>query len=258
MSLQDLRRRWPAGTMRIQGEDLEVVRTTGGGRPVLLLPGAQGTAEIWFHQLLAWGDRRALVAVTYPALTDGSALADCVMAVADALGAPQVDMVGTSLGGYVAQWAAVRHPQRIGRLVIGNSFRDPAPAQSPEKRQALEDRTAAAIKDETLARLQAAPDTPLKSVQLDLVGNRQSAELLRSRMLAVQLAQPVPPLGVDDGRILVLECDDDPLIPAPMRAALRAAHPQARQVALPVGGHFPYVTQPAAYNATVGPFLDLA
>lgn len=244
--------------MRVQGDDLEVVRTGGGGTPVLLLPGAQGTAEIWFHQLLAWGGHRELVAVTYPALTDGPALADRVIAVADALGAHQVDMVGTSLGGYVAQWAAVRHPRRIGRLVIGNSFCDPAPAQSPEKRQALEDRTAAAIKDETLARLQAAPDTALKAVQLDLVGNRQSAELLRSRMLAVQLAQPVPALGVDDDHILILECDDDPLIPPSMRAALREAHPHARQVALPTGGHFPYVTQPAAYNAAVGRFLDLA
>lgn len=258
MSLQDLRRRWPAGTIRIQGDELEVVRTAGGGTPVLLLPGAQGTAEIWFHQLLAWGDRRALVAITYPALTSGPDLADCVMALADAIGAPQVDVIGTSLGGYVAQWAAVRHPRRIRRLVIGNSFCDPAPAQSPEKRQALEVRPAAVVKDETLARLQAAPETLLKAVQLELVGNRQSAELLRSRMLAVQLAQPVPPLGVDDGQVLVLECDDDPLIPPPMRAALRAAHPRARQVALPAGGHFPYVTQPAAYNAAVAGFLDLA
>ncbi|MBL8363313.1 MAG: alpha/beta hydrolase [Rubrivivax sp.] len=258
MDLHDLRRRWPAGTMRIHGEELEVVRTDGGGVPVLLLPGAQGTAEIWFHQLLAWGDRRTLVAVTYPALTDGAALADAVIAVADAIGAPRVDLVGTSLGGYVAQWAAVRHPQRIGRLVIGNSFCDPAPAQSPEKRQALESRAPQAVKDEALARLRAGPDTPLKAVQLELVGHRQSAELLHARMLAVQLAQRVPALGVDDERILVLECDDDPLIPPPMRAALREAHPRARHVALPVGGHFPYVTQAAAYNASVGAFLDLA
>lgn len=256
MGLEQLRSTWPLSRVRVQGGDVDVVRTGGTGAPVILLPGAQGTAETFYKQLLGWGGRRPLVSVTYPPLTDGAALADFVAALANALDAERFDLVGTSLGGYIAQWVAARHPARVDRLVVGNSFCDPAPAQSADKRRAL-DRDAGVIKAEALARIEGAPDSELKSVQLDLMGRCQPAATLRARMLAVQLAVPVPPLGVPDERILLLECDDDPLIPAPMRAALRHKHPGARHVALPTGGHYPYITQADAYGAAVGAFLGL-
>lgn len=258
MTLEQLRATWPTSTVRVQGQSIEIVRTAGQGRPVVFLPGAQGTAETWFKQLLAWGGRRPLVSVTYPALTDGAQLADFTAALADALELPTFDLVGTSLGGYVAQWVAVRHPGRVHRVVVGNSFQDPTPSQSPEKRQAVERRDADTIKAEALARVQASPDGELKSVQLDLMGQRQSAELLRARMLAVQVATPVPLLGIPDDRLLLIECDNDPLIGAPTRQAIRARYPGAQAVVVEGGGHYPYILKPDAYNAAVGAFLGLA
>lgn len=259
MSLAELRARYPVTTVDVGDTPLEIVRTGGDGAPPLvMLPGAQGTAEVYYRQLLEWGGRRDVVSVTYPALTDAAAIADAVVALAERLGLGQVDLVGTSLGGFVAQHVAARHPARIGRLVLGNTFADPAPAQSPDKLQALEGRTAAAVKADALARVAASPESELKRVQLDLIGERQSAELLQSRMLAVQRARAVGAIGVPDARILVVECDDDPLIPPPMRAALRAAHPQARSVVIEGGGHYPYIVRAEAYNAAVGAFLGLA
>ena len=257
MTLQQLRATWPAATVQVQGREVEIVRTPGKGRPVVFLPGAQGTAETFYKQLLAWGGQRPLVSVTYPGLTDGAQLADFTAAVADALDLESFDLVGTSLGGYVAQWVAVRHPQRLHRVVVGNSFQDPTPSQSPEKRQAVEGRDADTIKAEALARVQASPDGELKAVQLDLMGKRQPADLLRSRMLAVQVAVPVPPLGVPDDRLLLVECDNDPLIGAPTRQAIRARYPGAQAVVVEGGGHYPYILRAEAYNAAVGRFLEL-
>jgi pimeloyl-ACP methyl ester carboxylesterase len=57
--------------------------------------------------------------------------------------------------------------------------------------------------------------------------------------------------------VLIVECDNDPLIPAPMRAALRAGHPRARVAVVEGGGHYPYLLRPEAYNAAVGGFLGL-
>ncbi|MFG2311825.1 alpha/beta fold hydrolase [Streptomyces sp. NPDC048566] len=45
--------------------------------------------------------------------------ADDVVAVLDALGVPRADVYGTSMGGRVAQWLAIRHPGRVRRLVLG-------------------------------------------------------------------------------------------------------------------------------------------
>lgn len=258
MTLETLRRRWQVRQLNVAGQAAEVVRTSGGGRPVLWLPGAQGTGEMFFKQLLAWGDHRSMVAASYPALTDAAALSDFVVRMADALDIDGFDLVGSSLGGWIGQWVAARHGDRVGRLVIGNSFFDAAPAQSAEKLQALESRAADVIKSEILARLETLPESELKSVQLELIGRCQTADLVRARMLAVQRAVPAPELSVPDQRILIVESDNDPLISAPMRAALRAAYPKACVAIVPGGGHYPYITHSDLYNAAVGAFLELS
>lgn len=257
--LQQLRATWPVSTVQVGGRAIEVVRTRGSGPglPVLWLPGAQGTAESWCRQLLAFGGRRTMVAINYPADDAAPALADTVVALADVLGLERFDLVGSSLGGYLAQWVALRHPARLNRVVLGNTFCDPAPAQSPDKLAALEGRSAQEIHAEVLARMQALPEGEFKALQLELVGRCQSPELLRARMLAVQRATPLPALALDDSRLLIVECDNDPLIPPPMREALRAAHPGAQSVVIEGGGHYPFLLRPEAYDRAVSAFLSL-
>lgn len=257
--LQRLRATWPVSTVQAQGRAVEIVRTAGSGSglPVLWLPGAQGTAESWCRQLLAYGDRRTMVAIHYPAHDAAPVLADGVVAVAEALGLERFDLVGSSLGGYLAQWVAVRHPQRLNRVVLGNTFFDPTPTQSPEKLAALEGRSAAEIHAEALGRLQALPEGEFKALQLELVGRCQAPELMRARMLAVQRATPLPPLGLPDSRLLIVECDNDPLIPTPMRAALRTAYPGAQSVVIEGGGHYPHLLRAEAYERAVAGFLGL-
>jgi pimeloyl-ACP methyl ester carboxylesterase len=258
-----LRATWPASTVEAGGHAVEVVRTAGAGPgagaglPVLWLPGAQGAAESWCRQLLAFGQRRPMVALNYPVVGDGPALADLVVAVADALGCERFDLVGSSLGGYIAQWVAVRHAPRLHRLVLGNTFCDPTPAQSPDKLAALEGRSAQEIHAEVLGRLQALPEGEFKALQLELVGRCQTPEMLRARMLAVQRATPLPALALDDARLLIVECDNDPLIPPPMREALRAAHPGAKSVVVEGGGHYPFLLRQEAYDRAVSAFLGL-
>lgn len=259
--LERLRSSCDASSIDIGGNAVTCLRSrpsgSASGSPLVLLPGAQGTAEIFVEQLLAWGAGRDLIAIDYPPAEDAAKMADAVVAAADTLGLDRFDLLGTSLGGFVAQLVAARHAARLGRLVLGNTFGDPAFAQSVEKRLALESRDAGVVKAEAMARLQAAPEGVLKQLQLALVGGRQSAESLRSRALALQVAAPAGPLGVADENILIVECDNDPLVPAPARAALRARHPDARVVVVAGGAHHPYVLRAERYNAEVGRFLEI-
>ncbi len=92
---------------------------------------------------------------------------------------------------------------------------------------------------------------------LDLVGLQQTAPQLRNRMLLVQRALPlehhIPPAVP----LLLLECDNDPLIPAPVRAAIRSHYPQAECVQIHGGGHYPFLVKPDDYNQAIGAFLGL-
>ncbi|MDB5882294.1 MAG: hypothetical protein JWP43_2172 [Ramlibacter sp.] len=256
-TLKALRSQWPVSTIELHGARAQILRTTGGGVPVLWLHGAVGTAEVFFKQFMAWGATRNLVALNLPPLVDGHALGEFVISCADALDIERFDLVGTSLGGYVAQWVAVDHAMRLRRLVVGNSFRDAAPLQTADKLHALEKSSAETVAQDALARIQAEPGGELKQVQLTLMSPASAGNMLRSRLLAVQQALPLPPLAIPDRDILLVECDNDPLIPANVRKDLRDAHPGARVVDIPDGGHYPYILRVDAYNTAVGQFLGM-
>jgi hypothetical protein len=111
------------------------------------------------------------------------------------------------------------------------------------------------LKEQALGRVRAAPDSELKRVQLDLIGEKQSAANLQARMLAVQLAQPVPPLTIPPGNIAVIDCDNDPVIPPAVRAAVRERYAGAGYFNIAGGSHHPYILCGDEYNRIVAACL---
>lgn len=110
------------------------VRLTGSGPLVVLVPGMDGTGDLFYRQvpLLA---RRHRVA-TY-ALRENAAMDDLVADLADAIrsAAPErrATVIGESFGGAVALSFALAHPSIVDRLVILNSF----PRFLPQRRLRL-------------------------------------------------------------------------------------------------------------------------
>lgn len=248
MDLQALRARHPAKTVTAGGLAWEVVDTGSAGPAVLMLPGAQGSAEVFGAQLLALGGRLRLIALGLPDTAEAEALADGLAALMDALALPAASIAASSFGAHVAQVFAHRHPARVRKLLLGNSFPDPTPYQAPDKLASARDTPAEALKQQALDRLASQPDSPLKALLLELVGTRQSAAQLKARMLGLQLARPVPPLGIPAARVTLIECDNDPLVAPPVREAMRARFPGSAAHVIAGGGHYPYVVQPDDYN----------
>jgi pimeloyl-ACP methyl ester carboxylesterase len=262
-SLEALREQWPAQALELPcGQaSLTHLRQPGlaspGALPVLFLPGAHGTAEVFCHQLLAWSGRREMAAFTYPALIGAAALAQSVVEALDYLGWAQADIVSTSLGGFIAQHLALGATSRVGRLVLGNAFIDPAPVQSRERLAFLQGAGAQAAKDQLMTRVDSARPSEMQALQQALMGQAQSAETLLTRLLTIQLAAPVSPVAFEPGRVLVIECDNDPMVSQAMRLEMRAAYPQARQARIEGGGHNPFVTHALQYNTLVSGFLGI-
>ena len=64
-------------------------------------------------------------------------MADDVIAVLDALGIDQANVAGASMGGYIARWIAIRHPERVTSLQVimsgsGAGRLDDAPQLDPK------------------------------------------------------------------------------------------------------------------------------
>lgn len=104
----------------------------GAGEPVILLHGFPTSGHLWSEvapmmprghrvivlDLLGYGrsDRPGAMAV------DVKAHAERVIALCDTLGINYACVVGHDVGGGVAQWLAVRYPQRVSRLCLVDSI----------------------------------------------------------------------------------------------------------------------------------------
>ncbi|MEW2381436.1 alpha/beta hydrolase [Micromonospora sp. NPDC047707] len=104
--------------------------THGQGRPMILLHGGLGSGEMFGPILptLAGGHQVILVDLQGHGRTadidrplDIALMADDIAALIDHLGLEQPDVVGYSLGGGVALLVAIRHPDKVGRLVSASA-----------------------------------------------------------------------------------------------------------------------------------------
>jgi pimeloyl-ACP methyl ester carboxylesterase len=104
--------------------------THGSGRPMILLHGGLMSGELFAPILPALTERHQVIVpdlqghgrtadIDRP--IDVRLMADDIAALIDHLGLDRPDVVGYSLGGGVAFHTAVRHPAKVGRLVMASA-----------------------------------------------------------------------------------------------------------------------------------------
>jgi pimeloyl-ACP methyl ester carboxylesterase len=107
-------------------------KVSGAGAPVVLIHGAEADHSMFdiFGTLLAEHftviayDQRDSGGTRNPSTPYGLVeMADDVSALLTALGYERAHVFGTSLGGVIAQVLAVRHPDKVDRLVLSSTFR---------------------------------------------------------------------------------------------------------------------------------------
>ena len=119
-----------------QGEYAEVnginlyYESHGGGRPLVLLHGGLGSGEMFGPVIAAFAAAHRVILVDLQGHgrtadidrpLDVRFMADDVAALIAHLGLDRPDVVGYSLGGGVALQTAIRHPERVGRVVVASA-----------------------------------------------------------------------------------------------------------------------------------------
>ena len=263
MELAAFREAYTEATAEIDGREWRWIETApddADAPALVMLPGAFGAAELFWNQLVALGGRVRMVSVTYPAAPTAGLLAAGVMALADRLGLGRFHLLGTSLGGYIAQVVAGDHAARLETLLLANSLVRSADLTSlPGKAQA-EALTGAELRVRIVAGIDAMPETEPAYAALKLTLKDHGARCLSDDMIKTRLViiadlaePPAPALAAEN--IVLVECGDDRVISDAGRAYMRARYPGSRVHALQGGGHFPYVTRAEQYNAIIAEHL---
>ena len=227
----------------------------GSGPAILFLHGMAGGGDIWFQQLLAFKDRYRVIAPSYRAREGLEGLTRGVLRLLDALGVGEFFVVGSSLGGYAAQYLLKIAPERVrGELFFHTFPPDPAFAARVKKALGLARilpwplLRAFLIRHPRRVVVPAGDHDPFLGAYLVASYRRlDKAEFLgRGRAVATLFAPPRPrvPLGI-------VEAKNDPLLPLEVREHLKKAYPTAWVETLDGGGHFSYVNRPEAANRAI-------
>ncbi len=255
----------------------------GSGLPLLMNMGSESTMAEWDpallrllsrrHRLIIWDYRgfglssaRGLGGLTVDRMADDGA------ALLTAIGVARADVLGWSLGGFVAQRMAVRHPGRVGGVVLaGTNAGGPTVVLGPEWARAVDDdpeRTDAAVMGVLYPRTAAGRaaghaflrrlDTASESGEIPddfrVTGRAFQAQVMAEGrwMASPANLRQLRALGVP---VLVAGGTLDVLTPRANDAILARAIPNARRAVFPGGAHAFLFQFAPAFSRHVDAFL---
>ncbi|MGZ4567746.1 MAG: alpha/beta fold hydrolase [Blastococcus sp.] len=253
-------------TIVVAGARMRVL-AAGTGAPLLYLHGV-GDLGGWLPALGMLAETSAVLRPDHPgfngsdddaAITSVAGLAARHLDLLDALGVDRVDVVGTSLGGWVAAELALRAPERVRSLVLVDAAGLPTPPSTASMFEL--------DPDELLARTCGDAASVAAGRQRE-AAVRADAQLLaaRARNADAALRLAGGPRLADPGLAarlpgivapaLVVWGSDDGLVPVELADQWSALLPDARRHVIDGAGHLPFVDRPEEFVGAVRDFLQ--
>jgi pimeloyl-ACP methyl ester carboxylesterase len=253
------------GTIAIAGVELELFEE-GDGPPILFLHGAKGFAPDHRYVRPLSGHNR-LIAPSHPGFGNSS-LPDWIDAVddiayihlelLDRLGLAAVDVVGCSIGGWIAAELATKSPERVRRLVLVGPV---GVKTGPTDRLDIPDIFALPLSE--LERLVFHDPERMRTDPSRLTDEQLAIAARNRETLALLVWEPYmhnPKLLHRLHRVtapaLFMRGESDGLISERYLAAYARLLPNARIDTIAAAGHAPHLEQPEAFAAKVLAFLD--
>lgn len=281
----------PAFAAAVQRKDASTVRAGGqnyayrrfgarGQRPLLLLQRFRGTMNDWDPAFLGELARHRTLLAFDGAGVGGSGgrtpddvalMSEQAATIVRALGHAQVDVLGWSMGGFVAQVLAAQQPDLVRKLVLLGT----GPAGSPETPAPAERVFAVATKPEWTAqdrnylfftdnaasrRLGTASDARIAAANNGVLRIATTAATMKRQAAAITAFLQggngaFARLSSIQAPALIVVGDRDPFFPALGAALLHRELPHSRLSVWPFAGHAPHHQHPREIATLIANFL---
>ncbi|MBJ7331947.1 MAG: alpha/beta hydrolase [Solirubrobacteraceae bacterium] len=266
----------------IDGEPVNLV-DVGTGPPIVFVHGLGGSWQNWLENILPFAADHRVVALDLPGFgespmpqqpIDIGRYADLLDGVMGALDINAAVVVGNSMGGLIAAEMALRHPQRVERLVLvaaaGLSPTDRFNPQAFAVFSLLEGGIAAFGASAARRALDVASREKLRRSAFSVVA--WAPEILPTALVAEQIRGAGKPGFMPATKALLTypireRLDDvacptlivwgthDKLVPVRDATEYEELIPNARKIIYPRTGHVPMLERPARFNADLRAFL---
>ena len=265
-SLQDFRQAHPPKVIDVGGTKWEYVSFGEGKQTILFLHGMTGAYDIWWQEMDALQSEYRVISLTYPAVNTLEEMSAGVLAILDAEGVEKANIVGTSLGGYFAQYLVANHPERVSRAVFANTF--PPNDLIKEKNGTIgalipflpEWLVIDVLRGSFVNSIYPASghDELTLAFLNEISYGRMSRGQVAGRYRCVVEKFTVPDPDVLGILVMIIEADNDPLVESALREQLKATYPSAVVHTMSGVGHFPYLKYPAEYTQYLREFFAMA
>jgi pimeloyl-ACP methyl ester carboxylesterase len=265
-TLESFRRRNSFKLLKTRGAVWRYYDVGSGPGTILFLHGMGGSGDIWFQQVEALQERFRCIVPSYPPVGSLEQLRAGVLGILKQEGIERADLVGSSMGGYLAQFMLASDPDRIRKAVLGNTF-PPNPMIPQRARMGVKylpwipewalmlglRRNA----DRVLFRTSGGSELVRAYLHEQTCGFIRKPDFIARCACLTQGFTP-PALSAErQNAVLIVESDNDPLVESSLREMLRRTYPGATVKTFRQAGHFPYLCRADEYNRVIAEFISL-
>ena len=255
--------------IKANGVDLNFELTGPAGAPVIAFSHSIGSSlEMWEwtiadfvgpYRCLRYDTRGHGRSETLDRPTTIDDLADDLAGLLNGLGIARADIVGLSLGGMTGQAFALRHPGKLGRLVLVATSaemprQDWLDRQASVRRDGLDQWVDVVMSPRWFTPSFAAANPGIIAqfrrhfLATDRVGYAASAGVIADLGLRERI-------GAIGAPTLIIAAADDPATPVAMAEDIRGRIPDAEMLVVPRAAHMVVVEQAALVNLRIAEFL---
>ncbi len=260
----DIFRKIPLNSITVNEVTWNYLATGKGKETILFLHGLGGAYDIWFQQINALKNNYRIIAPTYPAVNSVDEMVSAISQILEKEQVKKVYIVGSSLGGFIAQHFTATYPEKVEKVILGNTF---PPNDIFKKENATKMKVAAFLPEWLLMKMFR------KNLIENVIPASQNSELTKAYLLEQDYGLMSKQQFLARGQcvmdkfeapnftklkipVMIIESDNDPLINAAMRKKMKDNYPTALIHTFSNKGHFPYLNTPKEYTMYIKDFLN--